>query len=200
MIKEKEIEITKKDYLTFRYLGFLYDYTGIIKTLWVLGISIAVIIDFFITRRSVIIALLGVFMFVSYVNSIFFKLPKIARAEFDNKTFPNPKYKFSISETTLYILRENSSPSEINLSRLHSAFETNKQFCFFISKNNYIILPKSTLMEDEIRFIKKAIKSLPRQNKKNPFAVELRTSIKNLFYIIFITVCAVLLIYVYKIT
>ena len=55
-------------------------------------------------------------------------------------------------------------------------------------------------MEDEIRFIKKAIKSLPRQNKKNPFAVELRTSIKNLFYIIFITVCAVLLIYVYKIT
>lgn len=200
MLKDKKVEITKKDYLAFRYFAFLYDYTGLVTVFWVCILSAFVLVDYIITRRNLLIALIAVFMPASYINSIFFKLPKTAKEEYDSGAFSNPKFTLSLTGDTLSILRENSKVSEIQLTKLYSAFETYRQFCFFVSKNNYIILPKNLLTDEETKFVHKTVKSLPRANRKNPFQVELRTTLKNLFMLIFITICAVIMIISYKMT
>ena len=199
MLKEKEIKITRKDYLTFRYFAFLYDYSSIATTFWVSAISIAVIVDYFFTQRSTIIALIGVFMIISYINSIFVKMPRAAKEDYERRSFPNSKYTFSLTENTLTLLRDNGKNSEIALTTLHSAFETIHHYCFFISQNNYLILPKDRLTSEEKEFVRKTIFSLPRKNRKNPFAPPLRTSLKNLFIMIFITICAVIMVIANKV-
>lgn len=200
MIKDKKIEISKKDYLTFRYFAFLYDYTELFTVLWVCAVSIFILFDFFTTRRNLIIALIALFMPISYINSIFFKLPENAKKEYDSRTFSNPEYTLSVTIKNLTISRETSTPSVIELDKLHSAFETFKQFCFFISNNNYIILPKNILSDDELSFLRKTIKSLPKANRKNPFSQGVKAALKNIFMLAFITICAVLMILAYKIT
>lgn len=199
MIKDKKIEISKKDYLTFRYFAFLYDYTELFTVLWVCAVSIFILFDFFTTRRNLIIALIALFMPISYINSIFFKLPENAKKEYDSRTFSNPEYTLSVTSKNLTISRETSTPSVIELDKLHSAFETFKQFCFFISNNNYIILPKNILSDDELSFLRKTIKSLPKANRKNPFSQGVKAALKNIFMLAFITICAVLMILAYKI-
>lgn len=199
MIKDKKIEISKKDYLTFRYFAFLYDYTELFTVLWVCAVSIFILFDFFTTRRNLIIALIALFMPISYINSIFFKLPENAKKEYDSRTFSNPEYTLSVTGKNLTISRETSTPSVIELDKLHSAFETFKQFCFFISNNNYIILPKNILSDDELSFLRKTIKSLPKANRKNPFSQGVKAALKNIFMLAFITICAVLMILAYKI-
>lgn len=199
MIKDKKVEITKRDYLTFRYFAFLYDYTEVLTVLWVCAVSIFILFDFFITRRNLIIALIALFMPISYINSIFFKLPENAKKEYDSHTFSNPEFTLSITEETLTIIRESSTPSVIELKKLNSAFETLKQFCFFVSKNNYIILPKNLLSEKELDFVRKTIKSLPKANRKNPFSQGIKSALKNVFMMAFITICAVIMVLAYKI-
>ena len=181
MIKDKKVEITKKDYLTFRYFAFLYDYSEVLTVLWVCAVSIFILCDFFITRRNLIIALIALFMPISYINSIFFKLPNKAKKEYESHTFSNPEFTLSITDENLIISRETSTPSAIELKKLSSAFETCKQFCFFISKNNYIILPKNILTDDELSFVRKTIKSLPKEKKKNPFSQGVKAMLKNVF-------------------
>ena len=200
MIKDKKIEISKKDYLTFRYFAFLYDYTEVFTVLWVCLVSIFILCDFFITRRNLIIALIALFMPISYINSIFFKLPEKAKKEYDSHTFSNPEFTLSITNESLTISRQTSTHSVIELNKLHSAFETFKQFCFFVSNNNYIILPKNLLSEDEFNFLRKTIKSLPKATRKNPFSQGIKSALKNIFMLAFITICAVLMILAYKIT
>lgn len=200
MLKDKKVEITKKDYLTFRYLGFIYDYSSIITVLWVSVLSIFVLADYALNKRSLIIAIIALFMLISYINSIFFKMPKTAKQEFENKTFPNPEYTISIDENKLTVLRATSTPSEIEFSSLYSTFETVKQFCFFVSENNYLILPKTLLTKEEIVALKKIIKSLPTENKRNPFSVGMKALLKTFFMLLFITICAVLIVLAYKIS
>lgn len=199
MLKNREITITEKDYLTFRYFAFLYDYSSITTVFWVTAISIAVLVDYAINQRNLLIALIGAFMIINYIQSIFFKMPETAKSEYSSRRFPNSEYTFSLSESTLTIIRENSKNSEIELTSLHSAFETFHQFCFFISQNNYVILPKNRLSDEEKKFVRRTIFSLPRKNRKNPFAPGLKTSLKNLFMILFITICAIIMIIAYKI-
>ncbi len=200
MIKEKKVNISSKDYITFRYFAFLYDYTGLATIIWVSIISLFILWDYFMTQRSFIIAVIGIYMLVSYISSIFVKLPKTAREEYENKTFSNPEYAFSLTESTLTILRETSTPSNIELTSLYSAFETLNQFCFFVSKNNYIILPKNILSKEEKLFIHHTIKALPRKNRINPFSVGIKATIKNIATLAFITICAVIIIISYKVT
>lgn len=199
MLKNREITITEKDYLTFRYFAFLYDYSSITTVFWVSAISIAVLVDYVINQRNLLIALIGAFMIINYIQSIFFKMPETAKSEYSSRRFPNSEYTFSLSENTLTIIRENSKNSEIALTSLHSAFETLHQFCFFISQNNYVILPKNKLSNEEKDYVRRIIFSLPRKNRKNPFAPGLKRSLKNLFMILFITVCAIIMIFAYKI-
>lgn len=199
MLKNREITITEKDYLTFRYFAFLYDYSSITTVFWVSAISIAVLVDYVINQRNLLIALIGAFMIINYIQSIFFKMPETAKSEYSSRRFPNSEYTFSLSENTLTIIRENSKNSEIALTSLHSAFETLHQFCFFISQNNYVILPKNKLSNEEKDYVRRIIFSLPRKNRKNPFAPGLKRSLKNLFMILFITVCAIIMIIAYKI-
>lgn len=200
MLKNKHVKITQKDYITFRYFAFLYDYTGIATIIWVSLLSLFVLWDYFMTQRSIIIAVIGVYMIISYINSIFVKLPKTAKEEYQAGTFPNPQFAISLTDSSLSILRENSTPSEIDLTSLYSAFETLKQFCFFISKNNYIILPKNILTDEEIKFVRSVITALPRKNRRNPFSVGIKATVKNIATLAFVTVCAVIIIISYKVT
>ena len=200
MIKDKKVEITKKDYLAFRYLAFVYDYTEIFTVIWVTLMSIALLIDYVITRRSLVIALIALFMPLSYINSIFIKLPEKAKKEYDSRTFSNPDFTISITNEILTISRATTTPSDIELKGLFSAFETIKQFCFFVSRNNYIIVPKNLLTNTEIDFLRKIIKSLPREKRRNPFSQGIKSALKNIFMLAFITVCAVLMILAYKLT
>ena len=139
-------------------------------------------------------------MLVSYVNSIFVKLPKTAKEEYNAGTFSNPHYTISLSDDTLSIMRETSTPSVIKLQSLYSAYETIKQFCFFVSKNNYIILPKSILTDEEKKYIRSVIWALPRKNRRNPFSAGLKTTVKNIATLAFVTICAVIIIISYKAT
>ena len=200
MLENKQITITEKDYLTFRYFAFLYDYSSITTVLWVTAISIAVLVDYAFTQRNLLIALVAIFMIVNYMQNIFVKMPQTAKSEYSSKTFPNPSYTFSLTGKTLTLMRENSSDSVIELEKLHSAFETIHHFCFFISMNNYVILPKNKLTDEEKLFVRKTIFALPYKNRKNPFAPGLKTSLKNLLMILFITLCGIILIISYKIT
>ena len=200
MIKDKKVEISKKDYLTFRYFAFLYDYTGVATVIWVSLLSLFVLWDYFMTQRSFLIAAIAIFMLASYIRSIFFTLPQSARTEYDSGTFPNPKFTLSLSGSIITIVRESSTPSEIELKSLYSAFETYSQFCFFISKNNYIILPKNLLTKEESAYVRSAIKALPRTNRRNPFSVGMKATVKNIATLAFITACAVLLIISYKVS
>ncbi len=200
MLKDKKVDISAKDYRTFRYFAFLYDYTGIFTIIWVSCLSLFVLWDYFMTQRSFIIAVIGIYMLVSYINSIFVKLPKTAKEEYASGSFPNPHYTISLTSDTLSIIRESSTPSVIELKSLYSAYETVKQFCFFISKNNYIILPKNILTDDEKKSVRSVISALPRKNKRNPFSVGLKATIKNISTLAFVTACAVILIISYKVT
>ena len=200
MLENKQITITEREYLTFRYFAFLYDYSSITTVLWVTAISIAVLVDYAFTQRSLIMALIAVFMLVNYGQNIFFKMPQTAKSEFSGRKFPNSSYTFSLTDKTLTLLRENSKDSVIELTNLHSAFETIYHFCFFISQNNYLILPKSKLTDEEKLFVRKTIFALPYKNRKNPFAPGLKTSLKNLLMILFITICGLILIISYKVT
>ncbi|MFA7637471.1 MAG: hypothetical protein WCX81_06885 [Monoglobales bacterium] len=200
MIKDKNIEISKKEYLTFRYFAFLYDYTGVAVVLWTTFLGLVVLWDYFMTRRSFIIAVIGIYMIASNINNIFFKMPKTARTEYASGTFSNPKYTFSLTEDTITISRETTSPSVIGLTNLYSVFETFFHFCFFISKNNYLILPKSLLSDDEIAFVRKAKKALPRINRRNPFSPGIKAAIKKIATLAFITVCAIIVVIAYKYT
>lgn len=200
MLENKQITITEKDYLTFRYFAFLYDYSTIATMFWVIAISIAVLIDYAFTQRSLIIALVAIFMLVNYGQNIFVKMPRTAKSEYSSRKFPNSSYSFSLTDKTLTLIRENSKDSVIELKNLHSAFETIYQFCFFISQNNYVILPKNKLTDEEKLFVRNTIFALPYKNRKNPFAPGLKTSLKNLLMILFITICGVVLIISYKVT
>ena len=155
MLENKQINITEKDYLSFRYFAFLYDYSSITTVLWVTAISIAVLIDYAFTQRSLLIALIAIFMLINYGQNIFFKMPQAAKSEFSSRKFPNSSYCFSLTDKTLTLIRENSKESVIELRNLHSAFETIYQFCFFISQNNYVILPKNKLTDEEKLFVRK---------------------------------------------
>jgi len=200
MLENKQITITEKDYLTFRYFAFLYDYSTIATMFWVIAISIAVLIDYAFTQRSLIIVLVAIFMLVNYGQNIFVKMPQTAKSEYSSRKFPNPSYSFSLTDKTLTLMRENSKDSVIELKNLHSAFETIYQFCFFISQNNYVILPKNKLSDEEKLFVRNTIFALPYKNRKNPFAPGLKTSLKNLLMILFITICGIILIISYKVT
>ena len=200
MIKDKNIEISKKDYLAFKYFAVLYDLPGLTTVVWVFSVSLAVLIDYFYTQRSFIILLIALLMSGMYINNLFFKTPKVAKEEYESKTFPNPKYLFSFSNDSVTITREGSSPSEIKLATLSSSYETFLHFCFFISLHNYIIVPKRLLSDDEIMFIRKAIRALPLKKRKNPFSSGVKNTIKTFLMLAFITVCAVLVIFSHKMT
>ena len=193
MLENKQITITEKDYLTFRYFAFLYDYSTIVTMFWVVAISIAVLVDYASTQRSLIIALVAIFMLVNYGQNIFVKMPQTAKSEYSSRKFPNSSYAFSLTDKTLTLMRENSKESVIELKNLHSAFETIYQFCFFISQNNYVILPKNKLTDEEKLFVRKTIFALPYKNRKNPFAPGLKTSLKNFLMILFITILNLLM-------
>lgn len=199
MIKDKKVEISKKDYVTFRYFAFLYDYTGIATTVWTTLLSLFVLWDYFMTQRSFLIAAIAVFMIVSNIRSIFFIMPQNAKQEYDSKTFSNPEFTLSLCEETLTIKRETSSPSNIELKSLYSAFETYLQFCFFVSKNNYIILPKNLLTKEERAYMRSAVKALPRKTRRNPFSVGMKATIKNVASLAIVTLCVVFFILAYKI-
>lgn len=199
MLENKEITITEKDYLTFRYFAFLYDYSSITTVFWITAISIFAIVDYAINRRSLLITLVAIFMLVIQIQNIFVKMPQTAKSEYSSRSFPNPHYTISLTGDTLTLSREKSKDSVIKLTALHSSVETIHQFCFFISSNNYVILPKHKLTDEEKAFIRNTILALPAKNRKNPFAPGLKTSIKNLAMILFITICAIILIISYKV-
>ena len=200
MIKDKKVEISRKDYMTFKYGAILYDTPGLVTILWVCTIAGAVLVDFLFTQRSFIMLLIAILMVGMYINNLFVKLPANTKKEYDKKAFPNPEYTFSFTGDSVVIARESSSPSEIKLTNLYSSFETITQFCFFVSMHNYIILPKRLLNEDEIAAIRKAIFSLPRIKRKNPFSSGVKNTLKTFFMLAFITICAVLVIFSYKMT
>lgn len=200
MIKDKKVEISKKDYLTFKYGAILYDTPGLITIMWVCAIAFGVLVDYFYTQRSFIMLLIAILMVGMYINNLFIKLPSTTKTEYEKKAFPNPEYTFSFTGDSIVIARESCSPSEIKLTNLYSSFETISQFSFFVSMHNYIILPKRLLSDEEITAIRKAIFSLPHNKRKNPFSSGVKNTIKTFLMLAFITVCAVFVIYSYKMT
>ncbi|MBR5586339.1 MAG: hypothetical protein IKW02_00090 [Clostridia bacterium] len=200
MIKDRKIEISKKDYLTFKYGAILYDTPGLVTILWVCTIAFAVLVDYIYTRRSFIMLLVAIFMVGMYINNLFVKLPSTTKTEYEKKAFPNPEFVFSFTGKSIVIARESSSPSEIGLLNLSSSFETFTQFCFFVSMHNYIIVPKRLLSADEITEIRQSIFSLPRNKRKNPFSSGVKNTVKTFLMLAFITFCAVFVIYSYKMT
>ncbi len=200
MIKEKKMKITEKDYMTFKLWAFLHDYVSVLSIVWTCALSVVVLIDFVLTRRSLLIAALAVAMPAIYIKNIFFQLPKNSKAEYESGAFPNPEACISLTENSLTILRENSSPSEIKLNQLFSSFESAKQFYFFISQHNYIILPKNILTKEEISEISRTIKALPRKNRKNPFSMSFGKALRSVLSLLFITLCVIMVLVAYKIT
>lgn len=191
---KKQIELTQKDYITYKYtefLGSLLKDIGMVFTIVLFGLIMYLSQQYDI---NLFIRILSAVPLAVYAYSLIYFIPKNAAEEYQNSSYNKIKIILTIDKDNLTVHREGRSESVIKLTQLLSFWETGKYFYFFITKQNLLILPKRQLNTEELDFMHNISKTLSSKQKRNPYKVKFSTFIKSTLATLFITFCVIMII------
>ena len=191
---KKKINLTINDFIMYEEITYFSSISKILGMIFVLALLILTYIGYRATGQGLLLLFVFGIPVVSYVYTAFGMIPKKAGSFYKTSPFLEFPPMFTLTEDVMTIERR-SNVSELKLSQILAIIERFGYFYIYISKNNFIILPKRDLNKDEIVFVRKVIKSLTRKQRRSPHKMTPLKALTTALITIFITLAVWLLIF-----
>ena len=191
---KKKINLTINDFVMYEEITYFSSVSKVLGMIFVLALLVLTYIGYKATGQVGLLLFVFGIPVVSYLYTAFSMIPKKAADFYKTSPFLDFPPMFTLSEETMAIERRNTT-SELKLSQILSIIERFGYFFIYISKNNFIILPKRDLNKEEINFVRKVRKSLPRKQRRSPHKMTPAKALTTALITIFITLAIWLLIF-----
>lgn len=191
---KKKINLNIDDFVIYEEITYFSSVSKILGMLFVLVLLILTYIGYRATGQGLLLLFVFGIPVVSYVYTAFSMIPQKAGSFYKTSPFLDFPPMFTLTEDSMSIERR-SGVSELKLSQILSIIERFGYFFIYISKNNFIILPKRDLNKDEIVFVRKVMKSLPRKQRRSPHKMTPGKALTTALITILLTLAVWLLIF-----
>lgn len=191
---KKKINLTINDFVMYEEITYFSSISKILGMIFVLVLFVLTYIGYRATGQGLLLLFVFGIPIVSYAYTAFSMIPQKAGSFYKTSPFLDFPPMFTLTEDTMSIERR-SSVTELKLSQILSIIERFGYFYIYISKNNFIILPKRDLNKEEIIFVRKVIRTLPRKQRRSPHKMTPVKALTTALITIFITLAVWLLIF-----
>ena len=191
---KKKINLTIDDFIKYEEITYFSSISKILGMIFVLVLFVLAYIGYRATGQGLLLLFVFGIPIVSYAYTAFSMIPQKAGSFYKTSPFLDFPPMFTLTEDTMSIERR-SGISELKLSQILSVIERFGYFFIYISKNNFIILPKRDLNKEEIAFVRKVIKSLPRKQRRSPHKMTPVKALTTALITILLTLAVWLLIF-----
>lgn len=191
---KKRINLTLKDFIIYEEIAYFSSIPKVLGMIFVLILFVLTFIGYRATGTGFLLVLVFGIPVVSYVYSAFSMIPKKAGEFYKTSPLLVAPPLFTLTEEKIVIERH-SGESELKLHQLLSVIEKFGYFYFYIAKSNFIILPKRDLSKEEILFVRRVMKSLPRKQRRSPYKTKPLQVLTTALVTIFVTLAVWFLIF-----
>ncbi len=191
---KKRIKLTIRDFVIYEEITYFSSISKILGMIFVLLLLILTYIGYRATGQGLLLLFVFGIPIVSYVYTAFSMIPKKAGEFYKTSPFLDFPPMLTLTEESIAIERRNST-SELKLSQILAIIERFGYFFIYISKNNFIILPKRDLNNDEIIFVKNVMRTLSKKQRRSPHKTPLLKALTTALITIFVTLMVWFLIF-----
>lgn len=191
---KKRINLTIKDFVMYEEITYFSSISKILGMVFVLALLVLTYIGYRATGQGAFLLLVFGIPVISYAYTAFSMIPKKAGEFYRTSPFLDFAPMLTLTEETISLDRKNNT-TELKLEQILSIIERFGYFFIYISKNNFIILPKRDLLKEEVVFVRNVRKSLPRKQRRSPHKMTPAKALTTALITIFITLAVWLLIF-----